>query len=127
MGAEQPRGALPLGAGACSSASCPGSPSCQDRHPWARPHSHGSAPQRSPEDQNRLPDVNSHSVCNLESPPSPLTFQRTEEVEKGIVGDLFGDCSDGASALMFLLFLDGFDCYIFSFLPVNGTPTGTRP
>lgn len=56
----------------------------------------------------------------------PLTFQRTEEVEKGIIGDLLGDGSDGASTLVFLLFLDRFDGDVFSFLPVNSAPAGAR-
>lgn len=55
-----------------------------------------------------------------------LTFQRTEEVEKGVIGDLLGDSSDGASALVLLFFLDGFDCNVLSFLPVNSAPTEAR-
>ena len=59
---------------------------------------------------------------------APLTFERTEEVEKGVIGDLLGNGSDGAAALVLLLFLDCFDCDVFPFLPVNGAPAGTgRP
>lgn len=60
-------------------------------------------------------------------PASRFTSQRAEEVEEGVVGDLLGDCSHGASALMLLLFLDGFDGHVLPFLPVNGAPTGIRP
>lgn len=58
--------------------------------------------------------------------PGGLTFERAEEVEEGIAGDLLGDGPDGASALVFLLLLDGFHRHVLAFLPVNGAPTGTR-
>lgn len=54
-----------------------------------------------------------------------LTFERAEEVEKGVVGDLLGDSSDGAAALVLLLFLDGFDRDVLSLLPVDSAPAGT--
>ena len=58
-------------------------------------------------------------------PAPPLTFQRAEEVEERVVGDLFGNRSHRASALMLLLLLDRFDGDVFSFLPVNDTPAET--
>lgn len=51
-----------------------------------------------------------------------LTFYWTEEVKKRIIRYLFSNCPNCASTLVFLFFLDCFNCNIFSFLPVNSTP-----
>ena len=79
--------------------------------------------------QRRAPQrtTTRHPNFTATPPASRLTSPRAEEVEEGVVGDLLGDCSHGASALMLLLFLDGFDGHVLPFLPVNGTPTGIRP
>ena len=124
----------------CAHVRAPAGPSPELRAAWglsARTGTHGptrkatagraadsTVPARGPGDTLTVAGIPFASV--REPQPSPLTSQRAEEVEKGIIGDLLGDCSDGASALMFLLFLDGFDGYVLSFLPVNGTPTGIR-
>lgn len=49
------------------------------------------------------------------------TFDGVEEVEEGVVGHLFGDGPDSATALVFLLLLDGFYRDVFAFVPVNVT------
>lgn len=106
-------------------------PACQDGYPWTPQDSrscratHSTVLARGPGDT--LTVTGNPFAPVLEPQPGLLTSQWAEEVEKGIVGDLLGDCSDGASALMFLLLLDGFDSHVLSFLPVNDAPTGVRP
>lgn len=53
---------------------------------------------------------------------SKLTLYWVEEVKKRIVRYLFSNRPNCASTLVFLFFLDCFNCNIFSFLPINSTP-----
>lgn len=55
-----------------------------------------------------------------------LTFDRVEEVEERIVGHLFGDSADSATAFMLLLLFNGFYCHILSLVPVYLTARDRR-
>lgn len=47
-----------------------------------------------------------------------LTFDRVKEVEEGVVGDLFGNSADSATAFMLLLLLNSFHSHILPLVPV---------
>lgn len=47
-----------------------------------------------------------------------LTFDGVKEVEEGVVGNLFGNGADGATAFMLLLFLNCFHCHILPLVPI---------
>lgn len=55
-----------------------------------------------------------------------LTFDRVKEVEERVVGDLFGNSADSATAFMLLLLLNSFHSHIFPLVPVNLTATERR-
>lgn len=48
-----------------------------------------------------------------------LTLWWGEEVEKGVVGDRFGDRPDRATALVLLFLFDCFQCDVLALCPVN--------
>lgn len=47
-----------------------------------------------------------------------LTFDRVKEVEERVVGDLFGNSADSATAFMLLLLLNSFHGHILPLVPV---------
>lgn len=57
---------------------------------------------------------------------SGLTFDRVEEVEEGVLWNLLGDGAHRTSALVLLLFLDGFHRHVFAFLPADLAPDTTQ-
>lgn len=55
-----------------------------------------------------------------------LTFDRVKEVEERVVGHLFGNSADSATAFMLLLLLNGFHCHILPLVPVYLTARERR-
>ena len=47
-----------------------------------------------------------------------LTFDGVKEVEERVVGDLFGNSADGATAFMLLLLLNSFHRHVLPLMPV---------
>lgn len=54
------------------------------------------------------------------------TFRRGEEVEEGVIGDRLGDRSHGATALVLLFLLDGFQRDVLALGPVNRAAEGEQ-
>ncbi len=44
--------------------------------------------------------------------------QTVKEIEERVIGDLFGNSANNATAFMLLLLLNGFHCHILPFVPV---------
>ena len=55
-----------------------------------------------------------------------LTFDRVKEVEERVVGDLFGNGANRATAFMLLLLLNSFHSHILPLVPVYLTATERR-
>lgn len=55
-----------------------------------------------------------------------LTFDRVKEVEERVVGHLFGNSANSATAFMLLLLLNGFNSHILPLVPVYLTAREKR-
>lgn len=55
-----------------------------------------------------------------------LTFDRVKEVEERVVGHLFGNSANGATAFMLLLLLNGFNGHVLPLVPVYLTAREKR-
>lgn len=68
----------------------------------------------------------SRGICCLYLFVRVLTFDRVKEVEERVVGDLFGNSANSATAFMLLLLLNSFHCHILPLVPIYLTARERR-